>query len=50
MVDDFVMDAAGERPAPMNIDDAVRFTLPGVLAHQSASLGGSTLEIPLFPL
>ena len=45
MVDDFVMDAVGERPAPMNIDDAIRFTLPGILAHQSATSGGVTLEI-----
>ena len=45
MVDDFVMDAVGERHAPMNIDDAIRFTLPGILAHQSATSGGVTLEI-----
>ncbi len=45
MVDDFVMDAVGERPAPMNIDDAIRFTLPGILAHKSATSGGVTLEI-----
>jgi predicted dehydrogenase len=45
MVDDFVMDAVGERPAPMNIDDAIRFTLPGIFAHQSAMSGGATLEI-----
>jgi len=45
MVDDFVMDAVGELHAPMNIDDAIRFTLPGILAHQSATSGGVTLEI-----
>jgi predicted dehydrogenase len=47
MVDDFVMDAVGERKAPMNIDDAIRFTLPGIFAHQSAISGGQTLEIPV---
>ena len=46
MVDDFVMDAVGARKAPMNVYDAARFTLPGILAHQSAQLGGNWLEIP----
>jgi predicted dehydrogenase len=48
MVDDFVMDAAGERKAPMNVADAARFTMPGILAHQSAQMGGKSLEIPQF--
>jgi predicted dehydrogenase len=46
MVDDFVMDAVGERKAPMNIHDAARFTTPGIWAHQSAQMGGKILEIP----
>lgn len=46
MVDDFVMDAVGARKAPMNVYDAARFTLPGILAYQSAQLGGNWLEIP----
>ena len=46
MVDDFVMDAIGERKAPMNIDDAIRFTLPGIYAHQSAINDGVSLNIP----
>jgi predicted dehydrogenase len=48
MVDDFVMDAVGERKAPMNVIDAARFTIPGVMAHQSAQMAGKRLEIPQF--
>lgn len=48
MVDDFVMDAAGERKAPMDVFDAARFTMPGILAHQSAQMSGHNLEIPQF--
>jgi predicted dehydrogenase len=48
MVDDFVMDAAGERKAPMDVRDAARFTLPGILAHESAGSEGKWLEIPAF--
>lgn len=48
MVDDFVMDAVGERQAPMNVIDAARFTIPGVLAHQSAQMAGQKLQIPQF--
>jgi len=48
MVDDFVMDAVGERKAPMNVIDAARFTIPGVLAHQSAQLAGQKLQIPQY--
>jgi predicted dehydrogenase len=48
MVDDFVMDAVGERNAPMNIHDAARFTTPGIWAHQSAQMAGKSLEIPQF--
>jgi len=48
MVDDFVMDAVGERKAPMNVVDAARFTIPGVLAHQSAQMSGQKLQIPQF--
>ena len=48
MVDDFVMDAVGERKAPMNVIDAARFTIPGVLAHQSAQLVGQKLQIPQY--
>ena len=48
MVDDFVMDAVGERKAPMNVHDAARFTAPGIWAHQSAQMAGKRLEIPQF--
>ena len=48
MVDDFVMDAVGERKAPMNVIDAARFTIPGVLAHQSAQTAGQKLQIPQY--
>jgi hypothetical protein len=46
MVDDFVMDAVGQRKAPMDVHDAARFTLPGILAHESAQMAGKKLEIP----
>jgi predicted dehydrogenase len=48
MVDDFVMDAVGQRKAPMNVYDAARFTIPGILAHESAQVAGKKLEIPQF--
>jgi len=48
MVDDFVMDAVGARKAPMNVFDAARFTIPGILAHHSSQMSGQSLEIPLF--
>ena len=48
MVDDFVMDAAAERKAPMDVRDAARFTVPGILAHESAGMSGKWLEIPAF--
>lgn len=48
MVDDFVMDAVGEREAPMDVHDAARFTAPGIIAHESAHAGGIKLEIPNF--
>ena len=48
MVDDFVMDAVGQRKAPMNVYDAARFTAPGVFAHQSAQSAGEKLEIPQY--
>lgn len=48
MVDDFVMDAVRERKAPMNVIDAARFTIPGVLAHQSAQMAGQKLQIPQY--
>ena len=48
MVDDFVMAAVGERKAPMDVGDAARFTMPGILAHQSAQMSGEWLEIPRF--
>lgn len=48
MVDDFVMNAVGERKAPMGVRDAARFTLPGIWAHESAQAGGIKLEIPQY--
>ncbi len=48
MVDDFVMDAVGERKAPMDVFDAARFTAPGISAHLSSQMSGLSLEIPQF--
>jgi hypothetical protein len=46
LVDDFVT-AAGKRTLPpVNAWVAARFTLPGIIAHQSALRGGERLQIP----
>ena len=46
LVDDFVKAAnAGEHP-PINVWWAVRFMMPGLIAHESAMRGGELLEVP----
>lgn len=46
LVDDFVRAVATGAPAPVNAWQAARFTLPGVIAHESARRGGERLSIP----
>lgn len=48
MVDEFVRACAtGEQP-PNNVWMAARYTLPGIVAHESAVRGGELLEVPDF--
>lgn len=48
LADDFVTAVTtGTRP-PVNAWTAARYTLPGIIAHQSALQGGNRLEIPDF--
>ena len=46
LVDDFVTAVATGSLPPVNAWVAARFTLPGIVAHESAFRGGERLEIP----
>lgn len=46
LVDDFVRAVADDTLPPVNAWQAARFTLPGVIAHESARRGGERLTIP----
>lgn len=46
LVDDFVRAVTDETLPPVNAWQAARFTLPGVIAHESARRGGERLTIP----
>ncbi len=46
LVDDFVRAVTDEILPPVNAWQAARFTLPGVIAHESARRGGERLTIP----
>ncbi|MGG7508840.1 Gfo/Idh/MocA family protein [Plantibacter sp. YIM 135249] len=46
LVDDFVRAVADGTLPPVNAWTAARFTLPGVIAHESARRGGERLTIP----
>lgn len=46
LVDDFVSAVATNTLPPVNAWTAARFTLPGIIAHESALRGGERLEIP----
>lgn len=48
LVDDFVTAVSEHSLPPVNAWVAARFTLPGIVAHQSAILKGERLEIPDF--
>ncbi|MBT1001345.1 Gfo/Idh/MocA family oxidoreductase [Paenarthrobacter sp. DKR-5] len=48
LVDDFVLAATNGTLPPVNAWVAARFTLPGIIAHQSALHGGVRLPIPDF--
>ena len=46
LVDDFVRAVTDQTLPPVNAWQAARFTLPGVIAHESARRGGERLMIP----
>jgi hypothetical protein len=46
LVDDFVRAVEDHTLPPVNAWRAARFTLPGVIAHESARRGGERLAIP----
>lgn len=48
LVLDFIEAILSGRPAPNNVWQAARYCLPGIVAHESAKLGGQQLTIPDF--
>lgn len=48
LVDDFVTAVDNKTNPPINAWVAARFTVPGIIAHQSAELGGTRLPVPDF--
>ncbi|MGV8845055.1 Gfo/Idh/MocA family protein [Tessaracoccus sp.] len=48
LVDDFVRAVSTNTLPPVNAWTAARYTLPGIVAHQSAVAGGTRLPIPDF--
>jgi len=48
LVDDFVRACVSGQTPPNNVWDAARYTIPGIVAHESAMQEGALLEIPDF--
>ena len=48
LVDDFVKACVYKTAPPVNVWEAARYTIPGIIAHESAAKGGELLEIPDF--
>ncbi len=48
LVDDFVRACTAAKIPPNNVWDAARYTVPGVIAHESAVRGGELLAVPDF--
>jgi len=46
MLLDFARCILEDTPSPLDVDFAIRISLPGIIAHESAVLGGTALEIP----
>lgn len=46
MILDFVNCVLNDTPVPLDVDFAIRISLPGVIAAESIAKGGMTLEIP----
>lgn len=45
LANEFIRAIAGDRHPTVNIWEAVAYTLPGIVAHQSALRGGELLKI-----
>lgn len=48
LVDDFVKACVSQKHPPVDVWQAARCTVPGIVAHESAVRGGTLLEIPDF--
>ena len=48
LVNDFATAAAGGRLPPVHVWTAARYTLPGIIAHESALKGGVRMDVPDF--
>jgi predicted dehydrogenase len=48
LVDDFVQACVTGKQPPNNVWQAARYTIPGIIAHESAMQGGTLLEVPDF--
>ncbi|MCK4400714.1 Gfo/Idh/MocA family oxidoreductase [bacterium] len=48
LVKDFVESILEDKPAPIGINEALSYGLPGICAHQSAMNNGEEVEIPVF--
>ncbi len=46
MMEAFVDCVINDKPSPIDVDAAIRMTLPGIYAHMSTELGGVPVEIP----
>ena len=48
LIDDFCKAVASRRMPYVNAWRAARYTIPGLIAHESAKLGGALLDVPDF--
>jgi predicted dehydrogenase len=48
LVDDFVKACVYNKQPPVNAWEAARYTVPGIIAHESSLRGGEALDIPDF--
>ena len=46
MLRDFIRCIIEDTDPPLDVDDGIRMSLPGIIANESALRGGETLEIP----
>ncbi len=46
MLREFIACIQNDTPSPIDVDDAINMSLPGIIAYESALKGGELLEIP----